>query len=100
VRQDVVRFSRGVARFDKASKEELAGYCRQKVNQVNDTGNSGRGTWPPFGNPFQHFIASGRDLFRSCFIVDTSKTLLTPGKPDMFFPRTPQVRSAFQSGVA
>jgi len=43
VRHDVVRCTCGVARYNKPSKEELAEYCRQKVKQINDTGNPGPG---------------------------------------------------------
>src|SRR3982074_1033116 len=43
MRQDVVRRSRGVARYNKPSMEELAEYGGQRVNHINDTGNSGLG---------------------------------------------------------
>ena len=42
MRQDVVRCSRGVARHNKPSLEELGEYCHQKVKQINDLG-LGRG---------------------------------------------------------
>src|ERR1700736_4766043 len=36
-------------------KEELAEYCRQKVNRINDTGNSGPGTRRRLPQPFGHY---------------------------------------------
>jgi hypothetical protein len=58
VRQEVVRGSRGVAIHNKPFKEELADYRRQKVKQINDTGNPGPGTRRRFCHPFRDHVAS------------------------------------------
>ena len=39
-----------------AANDDLGGYCRQKVKQVNDTDNPDPGTRGRF-NPFHHFVA-------------------------------------------
>src|ERR1700675_3088673 len=54
MRQDVVRCRRGITIHNKAFEEEHAEYRRQKVKQVNDTGNPGLGTGRRFCNPFHH----------------------------------------------
>jgi hypothetical protein len=41
--------------YNKPFKEELAAYRRQKVKQINDTGNPGPGIRRRFCNPFHHF---------------------------------------------
>ena len=61
--QDVVRCGRGVTRY-KPSKEELAEYCRQKVEPINATSNPGPGRRRRFCNPFHRYSCAHSGFFR------------------------------------